>query len=173
MNDLTLIAASGVALPDAVAAARAAFDGWSRQSGKARAAVLLQVADLIEADAEPMARIETLETGKPIAQERGEVPGAADLWRYAAALARTLHGDSHNTLGADMLGVVLKEPSRCGFGHVHRIDRRGQIHRGGGVGEVEEGGAGTGGQEPAGDFPGCGYGQCGGCGDVRHLFQCG
>jgi len=28
----------------------------------------------------------------------------------AAALARTLSGDSHNSLGRDMLGVVLKEP---------------------------------------------------------------
>ncbi len=154
MNDLTVIAASGMALPDAVrvnrhwiggvwresaasfervspshgvvvsrsalggaaevdaavAAARAAFAGWSRASGKTRAAVLLKVADLIEARAEPMARIETLETGKPIAQSRGEVTGAADLWRYAASLARSLHGDSHNTLGPDMLGVILKEP---------------------------------------------------------------
>ena len=96
----------------AILAARTAFDDghWSRLSGKARATVLLKVADLIGANVEPMARIETLESGKPIAQARGEVGGAADLWRYAAALARTLHGDSHNTLGADMLGVVLKEP---------------------------------------------------------------
>ena len=96
----------------AITAARAAFDSgeWSRLSGKARATVLLRVADLIEANAEPMARIETLESGKPITQARGEVSGAADLWRYAAALARSLHGDSHNTLGPDMLGVVLKEP---------------------------------------------------------------
>lgn len=96
----------------AIAAARAAFDAgvWSRLSGKARATVLLKVADLIETQVEPMARIETLESGKPIAQARGEVSGAADLWRYAASLARTLHGDSHNTLGPDMLGVVLKEP---------------------------------------------------------------
>ena len=103
----------GVAETDAaIAAARAAFDAgvWSRVSGKARAAVLLRVADLIEANVEPMARLETLESGKPISQSRGEVSGAADLWRYAASLARTLHGDSHNTLGPDMLGVVLKEP---------------------------------------------------------------
>jgi acyl-CoA reductase-like NAD-dependent aldehyde dehydrogenase len=39
-----------------------------------------------------------------------EIDGAADLWRYAAALARTMHGDSHNSLGPDMLGLVLKEP---------------------------------------------------------------
>lgn len=106
-------ALGGLAETDAaVAAARAAFDAgvWSRISGKARAAVLLRVADLIEANVEPMARLETLESGKPISQSRGEVSGAADLWRYAASLARTLHGDSHNTLGPDMLGVVLKEP---------------------------------------------------------------
>ena len=96
----------------AIAAARKAFDAgiWSRISGKERATVLLKVADLIEANVERMAILETLESGKPIAQARGEVSGAADLWRYAASLARTLHGDSHNSLGEQMLGVVLKEP---------------------------------------------------------------
>jgi betaine-aldehyde dehydrogenase len=97
----------------AIAAARAAFDDgrWSRLPGKARAAYLLKVADLIEKNVEPMAILETLESGKPISQSRGEVKGSADLWRYAASLARTLHGDSHNTLGDDMLGIVLKEPA--------------------------------------------------------------
>ncbi len=96
----------------AIAAARRAFDAgiWSRISGKARATILLKVADLIEANVERIALLETLESGKPIGQSRGEVGGAADLWRYAASLARTSHGDSHNTLGEDMLGVVLKEP---------------------------------------------------------------
>ncbi len=96
----------------AIASARAAFDSgvWSRISGKARATALLKVADLIEANVERIAILETLESGKPISQSRAEVSGAADLWRYAASLARTMHGDSHNTLGADILGVVIKEP---------------------------------------------------------------
>lgn len=96
----------------AITAARRAFDDgrWSRLPAKARAAVLLKVADLIEANVEPMALIETLESGKPITQARGEVAGAADLWRYAAALARTIEGDSFNGLGPDMLATVLKEP---------------------------------------------------------------
>lgn len=96
----------------AVKAARRAFDDgrWSRLSGKDRSIVLNKVADLIEANEERLAVIETLESGKPISQSRGECGGAADLWRYAASLARTVHGDSHNTLGADILGVVLKEP---------------------------------------------------------------
>ena len=96
----------------AIAAARQAFDAgiWSRISGKERANVLLKVADLIEANVDRIAVQETLESGKPISQSNGEVGGAADLWRYAASLARTTHGDSHNTLGDDMLGVVVKDP---------------------------------------------------------------
>lgn len=96
----------------AIGAAREAFDAdvWSRISGKERATVLLRVADLIEANVDRIAVQETLESGKPISQSRGEVGGAADLWRYAASLARTSHGDSHNTLGEDMLGVVVKDP---------------------------------------------------------------
>ena len=103
---------SAVEAEAAIKAARTAFDDgrWSRLSGKARAAVLNKVADLIEANVEKLALIETLESGKPIAQARGECGGAADLWRYAASLARTSHGDSHNTLGSDILAVVLKEP---------------------------------------------------------------
>lgn len=96
----------------AVAAARTAFDSgvWSRASGKERAAVLLKVADLIEEQAERITLQEVLESGKPIAQARGEVSGAADLWRYAASLARSVHGDSHDTLGGEMVAMVLKQP---------------------------------------------------------------
>lgn len=97
---------------EAIAAARRAFDDgrWSRLPARARAAVLMKVAELIEANVERFALIETLESGKPISQARGEIGGAADLWRYAAALARTVEGDSFNGLGPDMLATVLKEP---------------------------------------------------------------
>jgi Aldehyde dehydrogenase family len=110
---VSVAARGGTAETDAaIATARRAFaDGpWPHLSGKDRSALLLRVADLIERDRHRIALTETLETGKPISQARAEIEGAADLWRYAAALARTLHGDSHNSLGPDMLGVVLKEP---------------------------------------------------------------
>lgn len=96
----------------AIVSARAAFDSgvWSEMAGKDRAAILSTVADLIEANVERLALIETLESGKPISQSRGEVGGAPELWRQAAALARTAYGDSHNGLGADMVAMVLKEP---------------------------------------------------------------
>ena len=103
---------SAVETEAAIKAARVCFDSgvWSRLSAKERAGYLLKIADLIEENAERIARMDTLESGKPISQSRGEAQGAADLWRYAASLARTLKGDSHNTLGRDILGIVLKEP---------------------------------------------------------------
>ena len=96
----------------AIAAARKAFDTgvWPSMKGAERAAVLLKVADMIDARREEIALLDCLEVGKPIAQARGEIQGAADIWRYAAALARDLHGTSYSTLGEAALGVVVREP---------------------------------------------------------------
>lgn len=96
----------------AVAAARRAFDegDWATLPGRRRAEVLLAIAAGIEQRLETLALIESLESGKPLAQARDEVAGCIDLWRYAAALARTLHGESYNSLGDSVLGVVLRQP---------------------------------------------------------------
>ena len=96
----------------AVAAARQAFDKgpWPRMKGADRAQVLRNVADGILARKDELALMETLENGKPLAQALAEIEGAADLWQYAATLARNLHGDSYNTLGETTLGVVLRDP---------------------------------------------------------------
>lgn len=96
----------------AIAAARRAFDNgpWPRMTGAERSRILLKAADLIEARKDELALLDTLESGKPISQAKGEMDGAVDIWRYAAALARDLHGESYNTLGDGTLGVVLREP---------------------------------------------------------------
>jgi betaine-aldehyde dehydrogenase len=96
----------------AVAAARRAFnDGrWSALSGADRATVLLKAAALIRERRDEIALLETLESGKPIVQSRGEVDGAAGIFDYAAGQARALHGDSFNNLGESMFGLVTREP---------------------------------------------------------------
>ena len=96
----------------AVAAARRAFENgdWPAMSGAQRARLLLRTAELIRRDLEDLARIEVLEGGKPIAQARGEVEATAELWAYAATLARHAYGDAYNTLGADVLALVVNEP---------------------------------------------------------------
>ncbi|MBD9652656.1 aldehyde dehydrogenase family protein [Ensifer sp. ENS09] len=95
----------------AIAAARRAFDegAWPRMTASQRSLVLLRAADIIAERADELAYLDAIESGKPISQAKGELGGAADIWRYAAALARDLHGESYNTLGDGTLGVVLRE----------------------------------------------------------------
>jgi acyl-CoA reductase-like NAD-dependent aldehyde dehydrogenase len=71
-------------------------------------ALLFNIASLIERDAELLATLDVLESVKPITQAGAEIAGAADIWRYAAALARDLHGESYRT--PSKLGVVVREP---------------------------------------------------------------
>jgi betaine-aldehyde dehydrogenase len=110
---VAVYAQAGVADAErAIAAARKAFDHgeWPRMKGAQRAAVLRKAADLILERKQALAEMETLENGKPLAQALAEIEGSADLWHYAATLARNLHGDSYNTLGENTLGVVLRDP---------------------------------------------------------------
>lgn len=97
---------------NAIEAARHAFDSgdWVSMNSGDRSNLLLQIARKIEDDKEAFALLESMETGKPIAQARGEIEGSIDIWRYAASLARNLHGDSYNNLGDDMLGLTIREP---------------------------------------------------------------
>jgi betaine-aldehyde dehydrogenase len=96
----------------AVSAARRAFNNgsWPHLPGADRANVLLRAAALIRANKDELALIETLESGKPIKQARDEMEWSAALWDYAAALCRQLHGDSYNALGAQVLGLTIREP---------------------------------------------------------------
>jgi acyl-CoA reductase-like NAD-dependent aldehyde dehydrogenase len=110
---VAVYAQAGVADAErAIAAARRAFDKgeWPRMKGADRAKVLRKVGDLILERKQALAEMETLENGKPLAQAMAEIEGSADLWQYAATLARNLHGDSYNTLGENTLGVVLRDP---------------------------------------------------------------
>lgn len=96
----------------AIAVAHEAFVSgrWPRMPGAERARVLHRMADLIERDREILATMDALEAGKPIAQARDEIAGAADIWRYAAGLARQIAGESYSNLGEERLGLVLREP---------------------------------------------------------------
>jgi len=77
----------------AVAAARKAFDGWSRTTPGARSAALLRIADRIEAEAGAFAALEALNCGKPInAALNDEIPAIVDCWRFFAGAVRCQTG---------------------------------------------------------------------------------
>jgi succinate-semialdehyde dehydrogenase/glutarate-semialdehyde dehydrogenase len=72
--------------------AHAAFRQWCRFAGKVRGAYLHAIAGKIEARSDEIARIITLENGKPLAQSLGEVATAVDHLRWFAEEARRAYG---------------------------------------------------------------------------------
>jgi succinate-semialdehyde dehydrogenase/glutarate-semialdehyde dehydrogenase len=94
----------------AIAAAEAAFPAWAAKTAAERANLLLEVAALIRADMEDLARLLTLEQGKPLAEARGEVAGSAAYLQWFAEEARRVYGDTIPSPWADRRILVLKEP---------------------------------------------------------------
>ncbi|MEB3330164.1 MAG: aldehyde dehydrogenase family protein [Candidatus Sericytochromatia bacterium] len=79
----------------AVSAARTAFEGaWARTSAQKRARMLGKLADLLRANLDAVAELETRNTGKPIGAARGEVSHAADVLDYYAGLAGKVQGET-------------------------------------------------------------------------------
>ena len=78
----------------AVAAARAAFygDPWRKLTATARGALLMRLADLIAADAEKLAEIESTDNGKLIAEMRGQLNYIPQWFRYFGGLADKIEG---------------------------------------------------------------------------------
>jgi acyl-CoA reductase-like NAD-dependent aldehyde dehydrogenase len=80
-------------LDRAVKAARAAFDDYQHWSVYERAELCHRVAALIEANTDELARLTTLEQGKPIAEARGDVEDSAALFSVSAEDAKRLYGE--------------------------------------------------------------------------------
>lgn len=90
---LMLPEASKRQIDRAVAAARAAFTGWSRTTPGERSEKLLAIADAVEGSLEELAQLEALNCGKPINEVRNEeIPAVADCFRYFAGAVRNMHG---------------------------------------------------------------------------------
>ncbi|MFG1707623.1 aminobutyraldehyde dehydrogenase [Nonomuraea sp. M3C6] len=95
----------------AVQAARVAFQEWSQTTPAERARLLLRLADLVEADAEELTRLEVEETGKPAAVFRdGELPFAVDNLRFFAGAARSLEGSGAGVFSPGYTSVMLRRP---------------------------------------------------------------
>ncbi|HUD90652.1 aldehyde dehydrogenase family protein [Sphingobium sp.] len=96
----------------AVAAARRASFGWARLSYAERGALLMRLADALDARREEFAHLLTQEQGKPLADAAGELGGAAATLRWCAAqeLKPTVLRETDAELIIDQhypLGVVL------------------------------------------------------------------
>ncbi|MCC7411927.1 MAG: aldehyde dehydrogenase [Gammaproteobacteria bacterium] len=113
-GEVIALVAAGTAqdVDRAVAAAQRSFrDGsWSRMAPRDRMAVLYRWADLIDAHAVPLAVLETLDMGKPIADVLStDLPSVLQTVRFMAECIDKIEGAVTNT-EADVLHFVLREP---------------------------------------------------------------
>src|SRR2546428_38221 len=96
----------------AARAARRAFDDgkWARMNPTERQRLLLRIADLIEANGDELAQLETLDNGRPL-PESGyvDIPAAAETFRYYAGWVTKIYGET-NPSDAAFFNFTLREP---------------------------------------------------------------
>jgi aldehyde dehydrogenase (NAD+) len=105
--------ADKVDIDKAVVAARKAFEGgWSKSRPYDRQTVLLKIADLVEANFNELAVLDTVEMGAPISRTLQSKKRVLSLLRYYAGMATALHGETipNSASPATLLSYTLKEP---------------------------------------------------------------
>jgi lactaldehyde dehydrogenase/glycolaldehyde dehydrogenase len=85
--------ASPAQASEAIEAALRAQPAWGALSALNRSRVMHRIAALVRENAEELARLVVREQGKPIAEARGEVGGAAEFFTYFAEFARRIQGE--------------------------------------------------------------------------------
>lgn len=96
----------------AVKAAQKAFESgpWPAMSAEERGQILWKLGELILSNADELAHLETLCTGKPISQSRyADIPASAEILQYYAGCANKYHGRTIPVKG-NILNYTLREP---------------------------------------------------------------
>ncbi len=94
----------------AVVAANKAFGVWHRMTAVSRGELLHEVADRLKARTEEIARLLTMEGGKPLRENLDEVGWCVACFRYYAELGRNSRGRVIPSIESTQLSMVLKEP---------------------------------------------------------------
>jgi 5-carboxymethyl-2-hydroxymuconic-semialdehyde dehydrogenase len=95
----------------AVTAARISFETgpWPHLAARQRAKILNRIADGIETRGTEIAELETLDTGLPVTQAKGQAARAAENFRYFADVIVAQHEEAFSQPG--QLGYVLRKPA--------------------------------------------------------------
>ena len=110
-EELAQVANVGVSdVNAAVTAAEAALPAWRALTGKERSIILRRWFDLIVANSSDLARILTLEQGKPLAEAKGEVAYGASFLEWFAEEAKRVAGAIPASTWNDKRMLVLKQP---------------------------------------------------------------
>ncbi len=93
---------------EAVARARAAYPAWRAVAPGDRARLLRRLAELVEENAEDLARIESSNVGKPISGARGEIGMVAQVFHFYAGAVDKHFGETIPAAGGEAL--TFREP---------------------------------------------------------------
>jgi aldehyde dehydrogenase (NAD+) len=108
LADIARADAAGV--DRAVRAADAAMRGpWRKVTPMERGRLMFKLADLIAANRDALARLETLDVGKPLKDSLGDIDGVASTLRYNAGAADKMQGETI-PLGPDVVDFTRLEP---------------------------------------------------------------
>jgi succinate-semialdehyde dehydrogenase/glutarate-semialdehyde dehydrogenase len=95
---------------EAIDAASRALPAWREKTAKERSAVLRRWFDLMMLHQEDLARLMTIEQGKPLSESRGEVVYAASFLEWFAEEAKRVYGDTVPGHQPDKRIIILKQP---------------------------------------------------------------
>jgi 1-pyrroline dehydrogenase len=95
----------------AVMAAQKAYDEiWFDTPPKERSAMMLKLADAMDADAGELARLESIDVGKPISVSSADIPFITDNLRFFAGAARVQEGKSTGEYERGFTSMIRREP---------------------------------------------------------------
>lgn len=94
----------------AIEAAAAAQPAWAARTGKERASIMRKWYDLMLENADDLAKLMTLEQGKPLSEAKGEVVYAASFLEWFGEEAKRTYGDTIPQHRADNRIMVIKQP---------------------------------------------------------------
>ncbi|NYT02138.1 MAG: NAD-dependent succinate-semialdehyde dehydrogenase [Methanosarcinales archaeon] len=94
----------------ALEAAERAFPAWAATSPAARGKILHRAADLVRERQEDLARLLTLEQGKPLKESRREIQASADVLDYYAEEGRRIFGELVPSASAGSRSLVIRQP---------------------------------------------------------------
>ena len=97
-------------LDRALAAAEKGFETWRKVSAFDRSKLMRKAADLLRSRADDVARLMTMEQGKPLAEAKGETLAAADVIDWCAEEARRTYGRVIPARAEGVYQLVIKEP---------------------------------------------------------------
>lgn len=112
---------------EAIAAAQAAFESWSKTPPLVRARVMFRFKALLEERRDEVARLISLEHGKVFSDAQGEVTRGLEVVEFACGIPHLLKGEFSSNVGRDIDSNSLMQPLRLCWHHAVQLPGHGAV----------------------------------------------